>query len=149
MKWTKNNSIKLSLACVIIFAAMMLAGDVFAYKWVSWLAGFHIDDANFTIKFMIVVYTSSVFGWICLYAMWQLLTNLLRGEVFTTANIKCMRIISWCCAGAAVIFAFGGLFYLPLFVVAIAAAFMMLIVRIVKNAFQQAGEMKSELDLTI
>ena len=40
-------------------------------------------------------------------------------------------------------------YYLPFLLVAVTAAFMMLIVRVVKNVFQQAIEMKSELDLTI
>ena len=38
---------------------------------------------------------------------------------------------------------------MPLFMLAAAAAFMALIVRIVKNVFQQAIAMKSELDLTV
>ena len=41
------------------------------------------------------------------------------------------------------------LYYLPFIAVAIAAGFMALIVRIVKNIFQQAIDMKAELDLTI
>lgn len=41
------------------------------------------------------------------------------------------------------------LYYLPFIAVAIAAGFMALLVRIVKNIFQQAIDMKAELDLTI
>ena len=41
------------------------------------------------------------------------------------------------------------LYYLPFIAVAIAAGFMALIVRIIKNIFQQAIDMKAELDLTI
>ena len=57
--------------------------------------------------------------------------------------------ISWCCATVAAVFLVSMLYFLPYFVVAAAALFMMLIVRIVKNIFQQAAEMKSDLDLTI
>ena len=42
-----------------------------------------------------------------------------------------------------------GLWFLPFFVGTMAAAFMALIVRIVKNAFQQAMLMKDELDYTV
>ena len=42
-----------------------------------------------------------------------------------------------------------GLLYLPCLVCAMAAGFMALIVRIVKNAFQQALLMKDELDYTV
>ena len=38
---------------------------------------------------------------------------------------------------------------MPFIAVAIAAGFMALLVRIVKNIFQQAIDMKAELDLTI
>ena len=43
----------------------------------------------------------------------------------------------------------GAAFYLPMVLVAAAAAFMGLIVRIIKNVFQRAIGMKAELDLTI
>ena len=43
----------------------------------------------------------------------------------------------------------GAVFYLPMVMVAAAAAFMGLIVRIIKNVFQRAIGMKAELDLTI
>ena len=42
-----------------------------------------------------------------------------------------------------------GLWYLPFFIGTMAAAFMALIVRIVKNAFEQALAMKDELDFTV
>ena len=41
------------------------------------------------------------------------------------------------------------LYYLPFIAVAIAAGFMALLVRIVKNIIQQAIDMKAERDLTI
>ena len=40
-------------------------------------------------------------------------------------------------------------YYLPWLLVAVAAGFMALIVRIVKNCFAQAAAMKDELDFTI
>ena len=73
--------------------------------------------------------------------------------MFVEENVKLLRAISWCCFGAAAATLVGGAaavkLFLPLLVLAAAAAFMGLIVRIVKNVFQQAITMKSELDLTI
>ena len=60
-----------------------------------------------------------------------------------------MRIVSWCCVWASVIGLLSAAYYLPFAFIAVAAGFMALIVRIVKNAFQQAIEMKDELDLTV
>ena len=53
------------------------------------------------------------------------------------------------CVGAGAVCLVSCLYYLPFIAVAIAAGFMALIVRIVKNIFQQAIDMKAELDLTI
>ena len=54
-----------------------------------------------------------------------------------------------CCAGAGLVCLGSTFWYLPFAAVAVAACFMALIVRIVKNVFQQALAMKSELDLTV
>jgi Flp pilus assembly protein TadB len=81
--------------------------------------------------------------------MWKLLSNMDKEQIFTAENIRHLRAVSWCCAGAAVICAVSALYYPPFIIAAAAAAFMMLIVRIVKNVFQTASDMKSELDLTI
>ena len=51
--------------------------------------------------------------------------------------------------GAGLICLVSTVYYFPFAAVGIAACFMALIVRIVKNVFQQAIAMKSELDLTV
>ena len=54
-----------------------------------------------------------------------------------------------CCAGAAVVCLAAAYIYLPFAFLGVAAAFMALIVRVLKNAFAQAVHMKDELDYTI
>ena len=88
-------------------------------------------------------------GWLLLWSMWRLLGNLRRERVFVAENVRSLRRVSWCCAAAASICLLSCLYYLPFIFAAGAAAFMALIVRIVKNVFQQAIAMKSELDLTV
>ena len=82
-------------------------------------------------------------------ALWLLLKNIKNGRVFIPDNVRYLRIVSWCCTAAAVLCLASAAYYLPFIFVAIAAAFMSLIVRIVKNVFHEAIGMKSELDLTI
>lgn len=65
------------------------------------------------------------------------------------ANVTALRRISWCCAGAAVVCLAAAYIYLPFAFLGVAAAFMALIVRVLKNAFAQAVHMKDELDYTI
>ena len=57
--------------------------------------------------------------------------------------------MSLCCAAAALICVGGCFFYLPFLIAVAAAGFMALIVRIVRNVFQKALDMKNELDLMI
>lgn len=149
MKLTKDMSIRLSLICVCIFSVILLAADIFAYRWISWYVAWRSMRPETVVRLMITLYSASVFGWVCLWALWKLLRNIKEEIVFAPDNVRLLRIISWCCAFAALIFLVSGAYYPPCVLVAAAAAFMMLIVRVVKNVFQQAIEMKSELDLTI
>lgn len=149
MKTTKDPSIRLTIICVYVFAAILLLADIFAFKWVRWYVDWRLMSPAVVKKMLITFYTASVFGWVCLWSLFNLLSNISKALVFSESNVRLMRIIAWCCGIAAVIFLLSGAYYAPFLLVAVAAAFMMLIVRVVRNAFMQAIEMKSELDLTI
>jgi len=150
MNWTRDRSLLLSLVCVGFFAAVMLALDV----GIWWIAQrFFVmgrgDPRQYALFTVISVYLCSVPAWLTLASLWRLLRNLRRGAVFTEGNVRLLRTVSWCCAIAALLTALNALYYIPYLFVAVAEAFMALIVRIVKNAFQEAAAMRSELDLTI
>ena len=79
----------------------------------------------------------------------RLLAGISLGEVFTAGNIALLRRCSWCCmivAAICLLFT-AALFYFLL--VAAAAAFIGLILRVIKNVFQQALALKEENDYTI
>ena len=78
-----------------------------------------------------------------------ILRRIEAGAVFVPANVTALRRISWCCAGAAAVCLAAAYIYLPFAFLGVAAAFMALIVRVLKNAFAQAVHMKDELDYTI
>ena len=150
MNWTKDKSITLSRVCTAVFAALLLALDIGCYWLAKWFCvELRGTPPQYAAMLMVSVYCGSVFAWICLYQLWKLLGNIRSGAVFTAENVRCMRRISWCCLWAALICLVSTLYYPPFIFLAIAAGFMALIVRIVKNAFQQAVAMKDELDLTI
>ena len=150
MNWSRDKSLLLSLVCVWLFAAGLLALDVgvywFARRFFVELRGAPWQNAVFT---MASVYLCSIPAWITLWSLRRLLLNLRRGAVFTEENVRLLRRVSWCCAIAAAVTALNALYYLPFLFLAVAEGFMALIVRIVKNAFQEAAAMRSELDLTI
>ena len=149
MMWTKDRSVALSQLCVVVFALCLAALDGGAHRLSAWFVTYRFGRPQLGILLMASIYVGSVFAWICLYQLWRLLGNIRGGEVFVAANVYRMRAVSWCCACAAVICLLSSAYYLPFAFIAAAAGFMALIVRIVKNAFQQAIAMKDELDLTV
>ena len=79
----------------------------------------------------------------------RLLSRIHKGEFFSEANIFSLRLISWCSFCVAIVTLLAGLFYLSFLLVAVAFAFIGLIVRVVKNVFEQALAIKEENDLTV
>lgn len=157
MNWTKDKSIALSRFCVAVFALLLAAVDVFV-----WLRRLDVYRSElFGISPVLTdwgIILSSLFAWPALWALWHLLGNLKAAQVFTGGNVRLLRTVSWCCVGAAlvcVVAAWVGTYRVPplvsllFLVMAMAAGFIALIVRVVKNVFQQAIAMKSELDLTV
>lgn len=149
MNWDKDKSILLTQTGTVLFAALLLALDISSCWVTDWFVANRLYSRQEGVLMMISICSGSVFGWIFLYRLWTLLRNIKRGEVFTESNVRQMRGMSWCCAGAALICLASALYYLPFLLVGLAAGFTGLVVRVVKNVFQQAIAMKSELDLTI
>ena len=149
MNWNTNKSIILSQVCVAVFALLLAALDIGAHWAVGWYIVLRGMAGQQGAGMTATIYLCSVFGWLLLWQMWRLLGNIRRGEVFIPGNVRCLRLVSWCCVGAGAVCLASSFFYLPFAAVAIAAGFMALIVRIVKNVFEQAIRMKDELDYTI
>ncbi len=150
MNWNKDRSTRLSLVCVALFALVLLVLDLFGLWIIRWWVGIRqLGGQEVVFRFAVSLAALSVFAWICLWYLWKLLSNIRRGEVFIEQNVRSLRLVGWCCGAAALICLGSGFYYPPFFFAFAACAFMMLIVRVVKNCFQQACEMKDELDLTI
>ena len=162
MNWTKDKSVTLSQICVVLFAVLLLALDILAYPvlksccntetavgfpgGVLFTATMHWQAA---LWLLVGIGVGSVFAWGILLHLWRLLRHIRQGEIFDELTVRHLRAVSWGCVGVAVVCLLTGLVFPLLLVIAVAAGFMALIVRIVKNAFRQAVDMKNELDLTI
>lgn len=149
MNWNESKSVLLSQICVGVFAALLLLLDVFCYVAVRWFIRLRGMPWKTGILMMVTIYLCSIFGWILLWKLWRLLRNIRAQIVFDLENTAFLRAVSWCCAGAGAICFASCWYYLPFLAIAVAAGFMALIVRIVKNVFEQAILMKDDLDLTI
>lgn len=154
--WNRKRSVTLSIVVCFVFAVILTLGLFFGpwavEKWFTIYRGW--KESGLALKTMLIIfcacfYPSSVFAYITLYSLLKLLFNIKRDEIFIIANAKYLRRISWCCFAVAVITLVGGVFYIPFSCIAIAAAFVGLMLRVVKNVMQNAVEIKAENELTI
>ena len=148
--WSGKKSISLSIFCVFVFSDMLVGTVIFAPWLVRWLLDFsRADLAGTEAFFLTTIYSGSVPAAVLLFCLYRLLCHIELEQVFTTVNVEYLRRISWSCfAGAFICFA-SIPYYFPWAFVAVAAAFMGLIVRVVKNVIAQAVELKNESELTI
>ncbi len=147
--WLKSKSILFSQIGVVLFALLLAVLDLGCWRIVNWFVALRGMGGQAVWGILAVLLLCSVFGWVLLWALWRLLGNLRQARVFTEENIALLQRVSLCCAAAALICVGGCFFYLPFLIAAAAAGFMALIVRIVRNVFQKALDMKNELDLMI
>ena len=77
------------------------------------------------------------------------MANISRGDVFVSGNIKLLRILSYCCFIISLITLIFARFRIIVFVITFAAAFFGLILRVIKNCFEEAVRLREENDFTI
>ena len=150
MNSNTRNSALLTEIFIYILAACLLVLDIGLWP----LSGWYMKIRNMTgegirITLVVILYACSVLGWFILWKMLRLIRNIRKGIVFTEQNVSILRAVSLLCLGVGILTFAGGFFYQPLFFVTLAAIFLTLVVRVVKNVMHKAVEMKDELDLTV
>ena len=150
MDWNKDKSLWLSKICIKLFTITMIVVAVFAPKIFSALIEVRIAYLGGTLPyFLISTYTLCVPATIALAGLWRLLDNIDKGEVFIENNVRILRMLSWRCIFAGGICLVSAVYYLPFIIIAAAAGFVGLLLRIVKNVFTRAVEIKQDNDYTI
>lgn len=81
--------------------------------------------------------------------LFVLLLRVRRGLVFTLPTVSLIRGVSWCCIGLCGLFCLLGIYFQLAFPVALMALFLGLCLRVCKNAFEEAIQIKQENDLTV
>lgn len=142
--WNQKRSITLSKLCVVLFTVAMVIIAAKA-KWLVHFLQLNTEPGYF----LITIYAGCIPSVVLLWNLFFLLDKIEKDDVFITRNVERLRRISWSCIAGGLISFVSGFYYIPWLVVAIAAGFMGLIVRIVKNMVAQAVELKSESDFTI
>lgn len=145
--YTSEKSTKLTLAVTYIFAFVLAGLMVFAYP----IARDALGPGNRTayLSAVIAFYICCPAGWYALYNIKKILVNVLSDTVFTKETVTLLRILSWCCVFVAAV-SFVTMFLCHIFFIfTIGAAFMALILRVLKNVLARAVEIKEENELTI
>jgi len=148
--WNGKKSNTLSKLCILLFMGLLVVTVVSAPWLTRWFLRFsQAGLAGTETFFLATIYVGSVPAAFLLYYLLRLIRRIEAEQVFITENVEHLRIISWSCfmgAGIALVSTF---YYFPWVFVAVAAAFMGLIVRVVKNVVAQAVALQEEIDSII
>ncbi|MBQ8028983.1 MAG: DUF2975 domain-containing protein [Clostridia bacterium] len=147
MKYTSLSSAKLTLAITYFFCGLLIFLLVFAKPLVDWFFGLNRPEHSLTV--LVSFYICSASAVLALLNIIKLLKNIIKGEIFSEKNVSSLRILSWCCMFVSFVCFVSGFFYVPMWIFSLGAAFMMLILRVLKNVMAKATEIKNENELTI
>lgn len=154
--WNRKQSVTLSLGVCYLVVAVLTAG-LFVGPWAvemwfriyrGWAENTEAMARMLTL-FKICFYPCAGLGFVTLYSLIRLLLNIKKDSIFVVPNVKYLRRISWCCIIVSLITLAAGVFYIPYVFVSIAAGFMGLMLRVVKNVMENAVQLKEENELTI
>ena len=161
--WNKNKSIALThlivRACYVFLVITAVGVPILLNSGWRELNVLLAGTSNYLICSLFAVVPA---GYVALICLDKLLINVKKETVFNEKNVQLLRIISWACFYAGLV---GALSFVILFikvrflidmifpsivlVLAVAEMFMGLVVRVVKNVFEAAIEIKEENELTI
>lgn len=104
---------------------------------------------NVTVPLLITFYVCAAFGFVILFVLNKLIKNIGSEKVFIDENVKLLKILSYCCFAIAVVTLIFARFRILVFVITFAAAFIGLILRVIKSCFTEAIRLREENDFTI
>ena len=146
----KNNpSVITSLITAFLLSAVLLLLAFTAPLLTNMFIDYFERPAAIFKPIVITFYTILPLAAGVLVCLIKLLFNIVADDVFIKENVTLLRAISILLAIATFVFAVSGYFYMPFYILAAFAAFMVIIVRVVKNCFAAAVILKDENDMTI
>ena len=147
-KWTSEKSLFLS-RCVTTASLALGVVSLFCIPVITnWYDAVSSQEPIHNIM-NVVLYLSAL---LAIFSLWQLrgmLNRFTEQKVFVEENVACFRIIAWCCFAVAAIWLVLCFWRLLAFFVAFAAAFVGLMLRVIKNMLEAAVALREENDYTI
>ena len=128
---------------------VLLVAAVFLIPWASsWYDSVSMQEPVFW-PLCVCLYLTLIPAFTLVLCLHRVLRNVKTGAVFTADTVKMLRVISYCCFAAADVFAVLGIWRLLALLLCFAAVFVGLLLRVLKNVFQQAVLIREENDFTI
>jgi len=151
--WDAAKSTRLSIVCTwVAIAGALAAGVVLPFlPVVSQDGPVRVDPAWIRLA-LTPIYLCLAAGLVALVLLLKLLYAIGRDQVFTLDNVRRLRLISYCGFAIAVVCLVAGLVIHALIawtLVALVAAFLGLIMRVIKNVIDAARLLKEDADYTI
>ena len=147
--WNASKSVKLSYVCTKIAIILVICFTIATPDLVTRYAVYTGKDPSIINSLYMTIYACIVPAILSLICLDRLIYNIRRAEVFVEKNVKLLRALSWCSFAFSLILFISGYYYILFLMLAISGAFLGLILRVIKNVFEQAIIIKSENDLTI
>lgn len=147
--WSPLRSVVLSSVCTKVMIVLVIIFDFAASTMVKSYVEYTAKNPEIIHSLLITIYSCSIPGLVSLICLDRLLANIKKDKIFIERNVKLLRIISWCSFAVSVILLLSGFYYILFLMIAVAAAFFGLILRVVKNVIEQAMIIKNENDFTI
>ena len=147
----RSGVIRLSKLASIIFIALIVMADIGGYpiaRYVTycWIEKFDIMSLVLTT---IIFYVATICGYVVIFSVYKLLSNMEKDIVFDTGNTRLMGYITGGLVACGIACACETVIWPGSIFLSIVVWFIALIVLCVKTAFDKAIMMKDEMDLTI
>lgn len=150
MNWSNRQSIVLTRCCIWLFIAgyaIVLAACPFLTR--SFVRFSYTAVGIDSRLFLVSIYACAVPIGVILYHLNGLVCAIGKEEIFTGENIRRLRLISWMCGLTGLLCFLSMSYYLPWGIPGCCMVLMCLLIRVIKNVFVRAKELKDENDFTI
>ncbi|MDR1808492.1 MAG: DUF2975 domain-containing protein [Propionibacteriaceae bacterium] len=149
--WSADRSLRLSVVCTWVALVGAAAAGVAAPFLPEDFGPVNFDRAGF-VRYAPSIYLCLAIGLVALVVLLRLLTDIARGEVFTLANVRRIRAVSWAAVAIGVVCVVSALALdhrASVVLIGLAAAFCGLVARVIKNVVDTARLLKEDSDFTI
>ncbi len=150
--WNKDKSILLSQVIIKVMYLGIVIACIIAPKLVEYYDKRVILEAGLKsvyVPLLVTLYCCVPPAMTALISLDLLLFNIQHGDTFVKKNVGYLRIISWCCFLGAAIFIYFSMLRPFALTIVVVAAFLGIILRVVKNCFEEAVALREENDFTI